>query len=106
MRKRRELEPAERLVARKADGRPKREMSPFGHIVSEYVVSIRCEGHGVEYRPKVTENGLTERGNPPSALWRWNIVRKAGAGDQAASLGGVGCPKKPMPHCNGEDMQT
>ena len=65
MRKRREVKPAERLVARKADGRPNREMSPFGHIVKPYVVFTRCEGHGVEYRPKVTENGHMERGNPP-----------------------------------------
>ena len=65
------------------------------------MVTTRYEGHGVEYRPKVTKNGHTERGNPPSAL-----SDEAGAGDQAASLGGVGCPKKPMPHCNGEDMLT
>ena len=76
-------------------------MSPFGHIVTGYVVSTGGEGHGVKYRPKVTENGHTERGNPPSAL-----SGKAGAGNQAVSLGGVGCPKKPTPHCNGEDMQT
>jgi hypothetical protein len=56
---------------------------------------------GVEYRPKTTENGHVERGNPPSAL-----SGNAGGGDQAVSLGGVGCPKKPMPDCNGEDMLT
>jgi hypothetical protein len=32
------------------------------------VVSIRYEGHGVEYHPKVTENGHTEQGNPSGAL--------------------------------------
>jgi len=57
--------------------------------------------HGAEYRPKVTENGCTERGNPSSAL-----SGNAGAGDQAVSLGGVGCPKKLRPDCNGEDMLT
>ena len=61
--KRRELEPAKRLT-----GRPKREMSPFGHVLSDYVVTARCEGHGVEHRPNVTENGHTERGNPAVAL--------------------------------------
>ena len=65
------------------------------------MVFTQYEGHGVQYHPKVTENGRTERGNPPSAL-----SGKTGAGDQAVSLGGVGCPKKLMPHCNGEDMQT
>jgi hypothetical protein len=54
--------------------------------------STRKEGHGVQCRPKATENGHVERGNPPSAL-----SGEAGAGDQAVSLGGVGCPKKPMP---------
>ena len=73
-------------------GRPKREMSPFGHVVARYVVSTRCEGHGVQHRPKVTENGHMERGNPPSAL-----SGKAGAGDQAVSLDGVGCSKKLRP---------
>jgi hypothetical protein len=85
--KRRELEPAKRLI-----GRPKREMSPFGHVFMRHVVSARYEGHGVEHRPKVTENGHTERGNPPGAL-----SVEAGAGDQAVSPGGVGCPKKPRP---------
>ncbi|MGB9774723.1 MAG: hypothetical protein ACPL4I_12010 [Bacteroidota bacterium] len=28
----------------------------------------RYEGHGVEYHPKVTENGHTEQGNPSGAL--------------------------------------
>jgi hypothetical protein len=50
------------------------------------VVSTRYEGHGVQHRPNTTENGHMERGNPPSAL-----SDEAGAGDQAASLGGVGC---------------
>jgi len=76
-------------------------MSPFGHVVVGYVVSTRYEGHGVQHRPKVMENGHVERGNPPSAL-----SGNAGEGDQAVSLDGVGCPKKLMPHCNGEDMQT
>ena len=80
---------------------PKGELFPFGRVVEPSVVSTQYEGHGAKYRPKVTENGHMERGNPPSAL-----SGKAGAGDQAASLGGVGCPKKPRPHCNGEDMQT
>jgi hypothetical protein len=76
-------------------------MSPLGHVLVEYVVSTRYEGHGVQHRPNTTENGHMERGNPPSAL-----SGNAGAGDQAVSLGGVGCPKKPTPHRNGEDMQT
>jgi hypothetical protein len=46
-------------------GRPKREMSPFGHVVAIYVVSIRYEGHGVQHRPKVTKmdiwNGETRQ---------------------------------------------
>jgi hypothetical protein len=63
--KRRELEPAKRLT-----GRPKRGMSPFSHVLSDYVVSARYEGHGVEHRPTVTENGHTERGNPSVALTR------------------------------------
>jgi hypothetical protein len=67
-------------------------MSPFGHGVVRSVVSTRYVGHGVQHRPKVTENGHTERGNPPGAL-----SDEAGAGDQAASPGGVGCPKKPRP---------
>jgi hypothetical protein len=44
---------------------PKGNLSPFGHVMDSYVVSTRYEGHGVKYRPKVTENGYTERGNPP-----------------------------------------
>ena len=51
--KRRELEPTKAAVRRK----PKREMSPFGHVLGDYVVSVRCEGHGVEHRPNATENG-------------------------------------------------
>jgi hypothetical protein len=43
-------------------------MSPFGHVVVRYVVSTRYEGHGVEHRPKVTENGHMKRGNPSSTL--------------------------------------
>jgi hypothetical protein len=43
-------------------------MSPFGHVLSDYMVSTRCEGHGVEYHPNVTENGHTEQGNPSGAL--------------------------------------
>jgi hypothetical protein len=54
-------------------------------------------GPGVKHRPKVTQNGYTERGNPSRALWRWNIARNAGVGDQAVCRDGVGCPKKPMP---------
>jgi len=90
---------------------PKGNLSPFGHVVDSYVVSTRYEGHGAKYRPKVTEKWIhlsaltavrqAERGNPPSAL-----SGKTRAGDQAVSLGGVGCPKKLMPYCNGEDMQT
>ncbi|MGQ9733303.1 MAG: hypothetical protein ACUVX8_18760, partial [Candidatus Zipacnadales bacterium] len=60
--KRRELEPAKTAVER----RPKREMSPFGHVLMRYVVTARDEGHGVEHRPKVAENGHTERGNSVS----------------------------------------
>jgi len=71
-----------------------------GHTVGACMVSIRMKP-GVQYRPTVTENGHTERGNPPSAL-----SGNAGEGNQAVSLGGVGCPKKPMPYCNGEDMLT
>jgi len=48
-------EPAERLNVRKTDGRPKREMSSFGHVFKRHVVSARYEGHGVQCRPKVTE---------------------------------------------------
>jgi hypothetical protein len=89
-------------------------MSPFGRVLAEYVVSTRYEGHGGTgvppvRRPKATERWTAtlrvapERGNPPSAL-----SGKAGASDQAASLGGVGCRepevrKKRRPHCNGED---
>jgi hypothetical protein len=66
-RKCRELESAKRLT-----GRPKRELVPIGHVVARYVVSTRYEGHGVQCRPfdsaqgrpKVTENGHMERGNP------------------------------------------
>ena len=43
-------------------------MSPFDCVVLEYAVSARYVGHGVKYRPKVTENGHAERGNPPTAL--------------------------------------
>jgi len=50
-RKRRELEPAKRLTPVTAGtGRPKREISPFGHVVARYVVSTRYEGHGVQCR--------------------------------------------------------
>jgi hypothetical protein len=86
-RKRRELEPAERLIAQKADGRPKRETSPFGHIVCGYVVSTRYEGRGVQCRPKVTENGHTERSNPPTAL------SAMGAGGQAVCPDGRDAPR-------------
>lgn len=41
-------------------------MSPFGHVLMRYVATARYEGHGVEHRPKVAENGHTERGNPVS----------------------------------------
>ena len=58
-RKCRELESAKRLT-----GRPKRELVPIGHVVARYVVSTRYEGHGVQHRPNVTENGHMERGNP------------------------------------------
>ena len=61
--KRRELEPAKWLK-----GRPKREMSPFGHVFKRHVVIARYEGYGVEYQPKVAENGYTERSNPSVAL--------------------------------------
>jgi hypothetical protein len=55
-RKRRELEPAKRLtLAQAGKGRPKRETSPFGHVVYAYVVTTRYEGRGVQCRPKVTE---------------------------------------------------
>ena len=80
-RKRRELEPAERLIAQKADGRPKRETSPFGHIVCGYVVSTRYEGRGVQCRPKVTENGHTERSNPSTALSGMRAGGQAGCPD-------------------------
>jgi len=63
-------------------------MSPIGHVISEHVVTTRYEGHGVEYHPKVTENGHTEQGNPSGAL-----SGQAGAGDRAASADGEGCPK-------------
>jgi len=45
-------------------GRPKRELSPFGPGFSAPRVSARCEGHGVEHRPEVAQNGYPERGNP------------------------------------------
>ena len=80
-RKRRELEPAQRLI-----GRPKRETSPFGHVVARYVVFTRCEGRGVQCRPKVTANGHTERSNPPTAL---SVM---GAGGQAVCPGGRDAP--------------
>ena len=67
-------------------------MLPFGHVLKRYVVSTRYEGHGVEYHPKVTENGHTEQGNPSDAL-----SGNAGAGDRAASPDGVGYPKKRRP---------
>ena len=86
--KRRELEPAKAAVKR----RPKREMSPFDHVLMRYVVTARYVGHGVEYHPKVTENGHTEQGNPSGAL-----SGDAGAGDRAASPDGVGYPKKRRP---------
>jgi hypothetical protein len=50
------------------------------------------KGPGVKHRPKVTQNGHMERGNPSRAL-----SGDAGEGDQAASRDGVGCPKKRMP---------
>ncbi len=43
---------------------PKREMPPFGPVLKRHGVSARYEGHGVEHRPNVAENGHTERGNP------------------------------------------
>ena len=49
-------------------GRPKRELVPFGHVLQVDAVSTRNVGHGVEYRPKVTENGQTKRSNPSKAL--------------------------------------
>ena len=49
-------------------------------------------GPGVKHRPKVTQNGHTEQGNPSRAL-----SGDAGEGDQAACRDGVGCPKKLMP---------
>jgi len=63
-RRRRELEPAKTAVTR----RPKRETSPFGHVVAGYVVSTRCVGRGVQCRPTVTGNGHTERSNLLMAL--------------------------------------
>jgi hypothetical protein len=58
-------------------------------------------GPGVKHPPRVTQDGTplcfasgardTERGNPSRAL-----SGIAGAGDQAVSRDGVGCPKKPM----------
>jgi hypothetical protein len=45
-----------------------RELSPFGHVFKHQVVSARYEGHGIEYHPKVKENGCTEHGNPSGAL--------------------------------------
>jgi hypothetical protein len=79
--KRRELEPAKRLTSR-----PKRELFPFRHVVYAYLVSTRCEGHGVQCRPEVTENGYTERSNPPTAL---SVMR---AGGQAVCPGRRNAP--------------
>ena len=62
-----------------------------GCAVNSCAVCTRMEP-GVKHRPKATENGHTERGNPSRAL-----SGNAGAGDQAASRDGVGCPKKQMP---------
>ena len=55
-------------LPKRLTGRPKREMSTFGSGLSATRVSTRYEGHGVEYHPKVTENGHTEQGNPSGAL--------------------------------------
>ena len=45
----------ETLAEKVADGNrqtagPKRNLSPFGHVVDSYVVSTRYEGHGAKYR--------------------------------------------------------
>jgi len=53
-------------LPKRLTGRPKRELSPIGHVLKRYVVSARYEGHGVEHRPTVAQNGHTERGNPSS----------------------------------------
>ena len=72
--KRRELEPAKRLI-----GRPKQgNVSTRPRSIAGCVVSTRYEGRGVQCRPKVTENGHTERSNPSTAL------PTMGAGGQAA----------------------
>ena len=89
VRKRRELEPAKRLmpVRGQTERRPKRETSPFGHVVCGYVVFTRYEGRGVQCRPKVTENGHTERSNPSTAL------SAMGAGGQAVCPDGRDAPR-------------
>ena len=91
-RKRRELEPAKRLKSVETDtGRPKRETSPFGHVICAYVVLTRYEGRGVQCRPKVTENGHTERSNPSTAL------PAMGAGGQAGCPDGRDAPRSKGP---------
>ena len=83
-----------------ADGRPKRETSPFGHVVLRYVVSTRYEGRGVECRPTVTENGHTEWSNPSRLSHTPGERREVsarcwiGVGDQAGCLDDEGYPKK------------
>jgi hypothetical protein len=66
-------------------------MSPFGYQVCPRVVIARYEGHGVEYRPKVAENGYTERTRSAHQVFSqpiWSglgIAREVGTGasDQA-----------------------
>ena len=64
--KRRELNPA-KLADKQAQ---KGNLSPFGYQVKLLVAIARYVGHGVQYRPKVAENGYMERGNPLRlSLW-------------------------------------
>ena len=84
--KRRELEPA-----KAADRQAQTGTVPIRPWFSAPGVSARCEGHGIKYRSKATQNGHPERGNPSGAL------PDTGAGDQAGSPDGVGCPKKRRP---------
>jgi len=70
------------------DGRAQTGNAPIRPWLSAPRVSARYEGHGVKYRPKATQNGHPERGNPSGAL------PDTGAGNQAGSPDGVGCPKK------------
>jgi len=106
MRKRRELEPA-KLADRQAQKgnvpiRPRSSEVRGIHSMRGTRRTCAVHKHSVQHRPKVTENGHMERGNPPRAL-----SGKAGEGDQAVSpvgpnhravsLGGVGCPKKRKP---------